>query len=325
MILTCPNCSGQFNIDDKLIGENGRKVKCSSCSEIWFQKLELSDVEEEVEETPLTEDALNSIEEAEDEDDFMFEVDLVEDDAVDEGEEDQLDSVSDEDEHDDMISLESIKRAVELHDSKFNNDSKSKPLGYGVAALFFVFTLILLLINSSYFLSKYPSTNAFYTMFGINLEIPGKGLVFDGLVAEDNGETITVSGRIINLESETVNVPVIEASLNNGAGDSLSQWYIQPPQDNIDGEGDISFHSVYYKPDDAGAHSGGDGNNHKNIGEGQVQIRFSLLSKTGATDDGNSSSHHQDAQNHQSAHEESSGSHRPSSSEQHQEPSHSDH
>lgn len=37
MILTCPQCSTQFKLDDALIGEAGRKVKCSSCAHVWHQ------------------------------------------------------------------------------------------------------------------------------------------------------------------------------------------------------------------------------------------------------------------------------------------------
>lgn len=36
MILTCPNCGSQFQIDPKLLGENGRRVRCSGCGERWL-------------------------------------------------------------------------------------------------------------------------------------------------------------------------------------------------------------------------------------------------------------------------------------------------
>lgn len=329
MILTCPNCNGQFNIDDNLIGEKGRKVKCSSCAKVWFQEPEHLMPEEDT--------SIDNIEDNQDiddnnnaqDDDFMFEVDLVSDDFPAEEQPDEEEKENNKD--DDRISLEAIKRAVEIHDSKFNNKGKSKPLGYGLAACLFVLTFVYILLNSGSFMNKYPSMQALYGWFGIHLETPGKGLVFDGLIAEDNGEIITISGRIINLESDTAIVPMIEASLIDNSGQSFSQWYIQPPQDHLDGESDLSFHSVYYKSNEQGI-SVGDGhdNNHEdkkvtNIHKndaGHVQIRFSLLSKTGAEDGENNFSHHQDDQNHQSDHVESSKSHQSSSSASHQEPSH---
>jgi predicted Zn finger-like uncharacterized protein len=36
MILECNNCSTKFVISEEKIGEFGRKVKCSKCSNVWF-------------------------------------------------------------------------------------------------------------------------------------------------------------------------------------------------------------------------------------------------------------------------------------------------
>lgn len=40
MNITCPECSTNFTVSQELIGECGRKVKCSKCSYIWHQYLE---------------------------------------------------------------------------------------------------------------------------------------------------------------------------------------------------------------------------------------------------------------------------------------------
>ena len=39
MIIECPNCNKKFSIDKKLIPENGRPLKCSSCEHIWHFKI----------------------------------------------------------------------------------------------------------------------------------------------------------------------------------------------------------------------------------------------------------------------------------------------
>ena len=42
MIIECPNCNKKFNLDEKLIPQNGRTLKCSSCSHIWHYKVSLN-------------------------------------------------------------------------------------------------------------------------------------------------------------------------------------------------------------------------------------------------------------------------------------------
>ena len=40
MIIECPACSKKFNIDEKLIPEEGRLLKCGNCDHTWFFKNE---------------------------------------------------------------------------------------------------------------------------------------------------------------------------------------------------------------------------------------------------------------------------------------------
>ncbi len=42
MIIECPNCNKNFNLDQKLIPRSGRTLKCSSCGHIWHHKLSLN-------------------------------------------------------------------------------------------------------------------------------------------------------------------------------------------------------------------------------------------------------------------------------------------
>ena len=42
MIIECPNCNKKFNLDEKLIPDKGRILKCSSCEHIWHHKVILN-------------------------------------------------------------------------------------------------------------------------------------------------------------------------------------------------------------------------------------------------------------------------------------------
>ena len=36
MIISCTNCNKKFQVEDRLIPQNGRKIQCGSCKHIWF-------------------------------------------------------------------------------------------------------------------------------------------------------------------------------------------------------------------------------------------------------------------------------------------------
>ena len=38
MIITCPNCSIRFMLDDALMPARGRKVRCAKCSHVWHEQ-----------------------------------------------------------------------------------------------------------------------------------------------------------------------------------------------------------------------------------------------------------------------------------------------
>ncbi|WP_323034628.1 zinc-ribbon domain-containing protein [Pararhodobacter sp.] len=37
MRLTCPNCNAQYEVDERVIPQNGRDVQCSACGNTWYQ------------------------------------------------------------------------------------------------------------------------------------------------------------------------------------------------------------------------------------------------------------------------------------------------
>ena len=39
MIITCSNCNTKFLINKKVLGNNGKNVKCSTCGYQWFEKI----------------------------------------------------------------------------------------------------------------------------------------------------------------------------------------------------------------------------------------------------------------------------------------------
>tara|TARA_B100001769_G_scaffold215478_1_gene175118 strand:- start:230 stop:724 length:495 start_codon:yes stop_codon:yes gene_type:complete len=58
MIIECPNCSKKFNLDRKLIPENGRTLKCGNCDHVWHYKIALN---KKIDEQKISEDKKSEI------------------------------------------------------------------------------------------------------------------------------------------------------------------------------------------------------------------------------------------------------------------------
>ncbi len=345
MILTCPNCNSQFSLDADLLGEDGAKVRCSSCEEVWFQEAEyLENID------------VPDVDEGNDDD--FFEVDISIDtdeeeetnEEEDNASEDNVDSddvavVEDQEQGDDTSSFDSVSPPRRQADGKKSGVYK----GYSIAACVFIVILLYLLIQSSSIMKSNPSMLAFYKVFGIQMTIPGEGLVFDRVEAVEENGTVRVSGSLINLDEEDKEIPVIEASLADAHGEVLATWYVALSESVLVAEGVLDFDSLYYlSVEDAHAPSSGSSSHHPSeedtrhvvahdeaahdeaahdVGgsEKQVRLRFVLLARTDVEADGSNQAHHESESDHQSDHAGSSGSHQPASSQSHQEHGHQSH
>ena len=47
MIIECINCNKVFEVDSKLIPENGRTIQCGSCNHVWFYNPRITDFKKE--------------------------------------------------------------------------------------------------------------------------------------------------------------------------------------------------------------------------------------------------------------------------------------
>ncbi len=273
MILTCPNCNVQFNLDDDLLGESGRKVKCTSCEEIWFQDPEI--IEEVIEEVD-------------------FEAAVQEEDLQEEGVFQEIE--------------EPPPQTIQKPVNNIDND-KNKFISIAIAASVFLVIFTYLLVNSSSFIQNNPNMRVFYALFGVGPEVAGQNLVFDQVVAENNGKAIKISGNIINLESAPKQVPDIEISLIGGTDIVIAKWYINPPKDMVEPEGNVAFSSSY----------------DIELPESErlnAKVRFVLGAKIDEASGADNPALHLGGSDHQSDHGESLKPHQAAVSEPHQGSSH---
>jgi len=219
MILTCPNCSCKFKVGLAVFGRDGRNVKCSSCKETWFQEPSLEDVTEEIAEEAIPKD--------------VFEPEEVEIAEAAEAE------VSEE---------EFVQNSQDRVDD-FKSDQGRK-LAYYVAGGLFLIILAFLLLISSPMLKAHPSTQSFYKLFGIGMDLPDMlSIMFEGVKAEREGSAITASGRIVNLSRRKWALPMIEVVVFRPIVDAegkqneeiIAQWVEKPPEPSVESEMEVPF------------------------------------------------------------------------------------
>ena len=221
MILTCPQCTTRYLLPATVLAPDGRNVKCSSCSGVWFEEPDYDELAEL---------------QAADEDDSAPPPEF--DDIPDGVKPDiELDFVDREDEQAEEESRDTI-------------DLKAYIVSYAAAASVFFLVLGFLVTVKSPMVNAWPASAGLYQMLGMRIAVPGEGLVFDRLAIESSGESesgedFVISGQVINLTSDDQLLPFIEANLRKRNGETLETWYVDVPEKNVPAEADLKFTQNY--------------------------------------------------------------------------------
>ncbi|MCE9508500.1 MAG: zinc-ribbon domain-containing protein [Alphaproteobacteria bacterium] len=198
MILTCPQCQSQYNLDPGKLGD-GRTVRCVSCSHTWFQ--------------PSAER-----EAASKQDDAVFEAILSE----------VGDSTAPRTKEADGTTqvLRHISSAPVI---TYN------PLGVGARAFgwltFFLWTsltLLFLFFAQNPVVRHWPSMALLYQTMGFNIEAPGEGIRISEIVAEQRlekeGRVLLVDGKMTNMSEHDIPYPPLHVVLKNMQGVPVKEW-----------------------------------------------------------------------------------------------------
>lgn len=310
MILDCPKCSAQFYIEDGLLGDQGRKVKCSACGETWHQM-------------PATEEDDSSGDIAEEIVETSSDLSAEppeEDDPVDEALERAIERLEQQVEPEDA-SDEDSGGDESYRPSGFTESLAAEKLKeqryYSYASAFAVFLVIFigLMMFSSSVLRAYPSAQAFYGWFGYKVEVASKDLIFDQIETATDGAYLRVTGKIVNLGNDEVHVPPVIIVAKDSHQEVVGEWLLMPKQDVLPAQAMVSidkvFDDVHLPPKD----------NYN------IHLRYAMDDdvkrlKIGGEGDGNSQAHHQGESDYSSGHAKSEGYHPHASSDVHPESLH---
>lgn len=232
MILICEQCQARFLVASLLLGVSGRKVKCGVCGNSWFQ--------------PPGDDTYDPV-----------------------GNDSPI-SFQDHLEHEDLEPIPEGVRpipegssvpSVEKTKFKFRFNIKDhltrENLGGGaMAAAIFALILAGMFALQGPLTKTWPPLGALFAAAGFEANLAGEGLIFDSFSAKQTTDhqgkkILTLSGNIVNLKKETVEVPALWATLQKSELEKGANFMVKLDKTELDPAGKMPFTAIYEDlPDD---------------------------------------------------------------------------
>lgn len=238
MLVSCPKCKVSYAIEPELISENGKKLRCAKCGEVWLCKPDdlFNQPQEDISNPDSDDSAVDSLsnlqapienaQEAVEEETSETKVDEAEE-QMPEPKVDAEEEKSDMKEifarlsqqTEDIFAKEQTrpKHKKILVKAKFalGLQHKSRQL-YLIGTLFMLFLLLMFYVRFD-LVRYFPATEKLYSTFGIVSRITGEGLEFQNVVRneyeEDYVRKLEIKGFLANTMSNSLNIPMIHVEL----------------------------------------------------------------------------------------------------------------
>jgi predicted Zn finger-like uncharacterized protein len=242
MIVTCPNCSTRFLVDDYMLGDGGRRVRCTNCRHEWFQepqqknRVDYSEGRSSSDLEPLEEMTEELEEEGGGDLDFerQFQDTMAGLAAAGQDEEERAETA-------DMGPVAERQRGYRA--------SEPEP-GRHLARAIASWTIVLLLSAAlaggavaarDQIVSAVPATADLYQLVGLSVAPLGAGLDIQGTTTtiERSGgqQTLIVEGEVVNetsgSEARQLSVPTVRVDLISGAGEVLDTLRTETEQGRL--------------------------------------------------------------------------------------------
>ena len=237
MIVNCQKCSASYQIDDSLLGEDGRKVKCVKCGNVWIQtllafnnakpkkpKVKAKGLDWVVTESSIKEEKLSKEIKTSSNNGFNPAFDAKIEDFIDDPE----------------INLDFIKEEPEVYvipelpeDNIALIINKNKQiLRKNIAIVLSFFLLNALWFGRFVIVEKIPPARILYDLLHIRSVKIGEGLIFKNIarkaVYEDEDLFLEVRGYVANISLKTQFVHNLEFQLYDENGKFLKKSLLEP-------------------------------------------------------------------------------------------------
>ncbi|MGM0421839.1 MAG: zinc-ribbon domain-containing protein [Pseudomonadota bacterium] len=210
-VLTCEECQTQFSVSAEKIG-TGRKVRCTNCGHIWFQKPEKD----------AAEDVAEDVFEVEEPDDFK----------------EALAQAEDAEPVPESIKPESSEGSKALLTEDEETRQNASVAGGVIFISLLLLTIIFMLAAQNTVLKIWPQSAALYSAIGLAPEYPWQGLRFsDGrAMIRQTGEgedMLYVEAEVTNITDAPKTIPAITVALTDpDSGEMIQSW--QPAAEAVE-------------------------------------------------------------------------------------------
>lgn len=226
MFVTCSECETMYKVDERLLGQQGRKVRCTDCGHMWLQDPPPPVAGEEEPQPTEKPDWMDDDEET----------DLL----------DFRTAVKGQYFNEDDIDIpQAVKPAPETAPDPVPAEFEIpvmdyRPLGMAAGQFgVFVFLLLSFVSLSTLFLFKkpvvshYPAMAHFYKTIGFSLKAPGEGLALSEMTAESmagvgKNRVLNVGARLANISDGKMAYPSLQVRLKGAYGGLLKTWDFKP-------------------------------------------------------------------------------------------------
>lgn len=228
MIVTCPVCSTRYHLDPSLLTEEGHRVRCTECGEVWFQEPEQAEAASEPEkaesaQNPPSPPSSPREPPQKQEEESFYEI---------------LDSIPESVRPDPGSSVLPQARSA----------PRKVAFATGALASLLLFTVIFVGIATQRdrIVMRWPPAALVFDALGLSFHLPGQSMTLEGLKAEivgdpQSGLHLTLSGRIINLKSmPIVLVPLRVEALRAGDAEG-EEWVYEFPERTLRAESELPF------------------------------------------------------------------------------------
>jgi predicted Zn finger-like uncharacterized protein len=241
MLIVCPSCASQYELDAAKLGPVGRKVRCAACKTLWHVE-----PEPELPAAP-----------SEDETRALLQEEIERAAVIDE----QVTAVAAEQHVPAAEAPEPApppkpprRRGGKLRKAAAGTRTKRVQRLAVAAALGGLALLGLLLWQREAVVRTAPQLAGLFETLGMPVNIRGLslGAVESGVVDDGLGRFLVVEGDITNIGKRDMPVPPIEVAVRDAAGQTLYTWSTTPPKAVLEPAELVRFRARLATPPEAG-------------------------------------------------------------------------